>query len=444
MTLLIGQNNVGKTSAYAPLLLLRQTLGAQNPDTALLFRGDLVDFGTYADVITDHDVSRTLSMSLDFGPVSRPRRQTERTPPRSLEITFAASSDHPADLIKSVVNDEQGDSLVRRTLQPSGVYKVASPLLPRSTEVGRPLREVTELRKALQSEEPRGFLFTGFSGLVLPASWRQDAERWRKVQGWYRAASELYDTYSLINDIVVESLEGISYIGPLRSSPRRSYLVSAEPPLNVGRDGEWASELLYRSYERADSDVLDRTNRWLDSLGYGQLTFRSLGEYFQVFVRKQDSSVEVNLADCGVGLSQLLPILVQGCVMRPGQTLIAQQPEIHLNPAQQDVITDFLIELCASGRRVIIETHSEHILTRLRRRIAEGNSVPSTDVGLYFSESLGDRSNLRRISIGELGELSAEEWPKGFFGQQLENSLKMAIAQSRRRKKESAEACPDA
>ena len=245
----------------------------------------------------------------------------------------------------------------------------------------------------------------------------------------------MYEIYWAINDHVRQCLEGISYIGPLRSSPRRSYLLSAEPPLDVGRDGQWASEVLYQSSQHASSDVLDRTNKWLGRLGYGELKFESLGEYFQVFVQKPGSSVKVNLADCGVGLSQLLPVLVQGCVMRAGNTLIAQQPEIHLNPAQQDVITDFLIELCASGRRVIIETHSEHILSRLRRRIAEGDSLLNDDVGLYFSESIGDRSLLRRIAIGEWGEVASDDWPQGFFGEQLENSLKMALAQSRRKQR---------
>ena len=167
MTLLIGRNNVGKTTTYAPLLLLRQTLNAQNPETALLFRGDLVDFGTYADVVTDHDVTRQLGMYLDFGPVRAVHRvrRLEGSIPRSLEILFAASDEHPAVLTRSMVLDDNGNLLVRRTLQPSGTYRVASPLLPRSTEVGRPLREVSQLRSALQSEQPDKFLFS-----VSPAS----------------------------------------------------------------------------------------------------------------------------------------------------------------------------------------------------------------------------------------------------------------------------------
>jgi hypothetical protein len=438
MSVLIGQNNVGKTSTYAPLLLLRQTLEARNPQTALLFRGDLVDFGSYGDVVTDHDVGRQIGMYLDLGGVEQVFHRSDAPPPRSLEVTFACNPDRTADLTKSSVQGEDGKVLVSRTRQKSGRFKVVSPLLPTQEEVGRgrPYREVSQLRADLQGERPRGFLFTGTSGLRLPSVWSRDKDRWEQVRVWYEACSNMYDIYFDINSHIADSLRRISYIGPLRSFPQRSYLVSAEPPTDVGRDGEWACEVLYQSSQHPRSEVLAKANYWLLKLGYGELTFESHGEYFQVFVRKENSSVKVNLADCGVGLSQLLPLLVQGCVMDAGDTLIAQQPEIHLNPAQQDHIVDFLIDLCVDGRRVIIETHSDHVLGRLRRRIAEGETISSHQVALYFSESGGDRSNLRRIPIGEWGELRPGEWPKGFFGQQLENSLKLAMAQSRRKQRQ--------
>lgn len=436
MTLLIGRNNVGKTSAYAPLLLLRQTLDARNHETALLFRGDLVDFGSYEDIVTDHDADQKIEMTLDFGPIYFPHdypNLNDNSIPQIIDLTFGHSLNHTADLIKSSVQSEDGKVIVSRTRQADGAYKVLSPLLPRNTEVGRPIREVSQLRRNMAKEAPNGFLFSGIGGLRLPRKWRDDNDRWQKVQGWYRGCSAIYDVYSEINYHVTSALREIAYLGPLRSPPQRTYRLSAEPPSDVGRDGQWAPEVLFRSSEDHGSDVLRRANEWLVKLGYGELSFSPLGDYFQVFVKKLGSNVAVNLADCGAGLSQLLPLLVQGCVMNPGETLIAQQPEIHLNPAQQDLITDFLVNLVTSGRRVIIETHSEHVLGRLRRRIAEGDTIANSDVALYFSESIENRSTLRRIPIGEWGEVPPTEWPQGFFGEQLENSLKMAIAQSRRK-----------
>lgn len=434
MTLLIGRNNVGKTSSYSPLLLLRQTLQAQNLSTALLFRGDSVDFGTFRDVVTDHDVDREISMRLDFGAFDRRWLRGEGRNPRVLELAFRTVDGNTAELSRSVVWDEDGSKIVSRVRRTVDSFQVTSKLLPKASEGGRPIREISQLRRSLTNENPHNFFFDAVGALRLPPKLRQQEDRWSKVQPWLRASNELFDIYYGINREVRDSLLGISYIGPLRSSPKRSYLLSAETPSDVGRDGEWASEMLYQSSKDDDSTVLEETNEWLGRLGYGILSFESLGDYFQVHLRKSDSDVSINLADCGAGLSQLLPLLVQGCVMADGDTLIAQQPEIHLNPGQQDVMTDFLIELCQAGKRVIIETHSEHVLGRLRRRIAEGATLESNDVALYFSESSGNRSSLRRIGIGELGQVDNQEWPTGFFGEQLENSMKMAIAQARRKR----------
>lgn len=433
LTLLIGRNNVGKTSVYSPLLLLRQTLEANSPETALLFRGSAVDFGSYEDVVTDHDVEREITFQLDFGGSHTRGRSTKEQRPTGMVMTFGSSDHHPAEVRRSAVLGEGGRSIVTRTRGVEDRFRVASPLLPKNNEVGRPLREVTGLRNNLANEKPEGFLFSGRGGLALPREWRQDPDRWAKVQTWYSASMEIFERYSDINYQVRRNLREISYIGPIRSSPRRSYSLSPESPISVGRDGEWAAEVLLQSSTQGNSDTLKTTNEWLGKMGYGELSFETFGDYFRVFITKPDSSIKINIADCGMGLSQLLPILVQGCVMRAGETLIAQQPEIHLNPAQQDVMTDFLIGLADRGRRVIVETHSEHVLTRLRRRIAEGSSLDDQDVALYFCDSQNDRSSITPIPLGELGEIKPQDWPIGFFGEQLDNAMELAMAQSRRK-----------
>ncbi|OQQ25917.1 hypothetical protein A6410_18760 [Prescottella equi] len=172
-------------------------------------------------------------------------------------------------------------------------------------------------------------------------------------------------------------------------------------------------------------------NAWLVQLGYGSLKFRKLGEeFFQVQIQPENNPFPVNIAHTGIGLSQLLPILVQGCLTSDGDTFIVQQPEIHLNPAQQCLITDFLIERALAGTRTIIETHSEHLLLRLRRRIAEGK-ISSKDVAIYYCDSENGTSTAERIQIGEKAELDRQDWPSGFFEEQLQDSIKLAMAQAR-------------
>lgn len=436
-TLLIGRNNVGKTSAYAPLLLLKQTLGASDPDTALLSRGEFIDVGPYSDYVSRHEVARRVDFTFDLPldmvrPLNRigsNAASNEPIIPRTVEMMFQSPDEgRSAQLFRHVVSDQDGKAIVTRTRKPTGTgFTVRSRLLPVATSVGRPLKEVTGLRSGIQNERPEGFSFSGLGALRLPRVWREDQERWAKVREWYNAASDLFDTYHIVNLALESWLQEISYVGPLRSLPQRTYRLAPEVPSNVGRDGQHAPEILFRG---RDDESSTQTDYWLRLLGYGPLKFESLGEeYFQMFTEPPDG-VSVNVAYSGVGLSQLLPILVQGNTTPEGGTLIAQQPEIHLNPAQQGIMADFLIELAKNNRRVLVESHSEHVLLRLRRRIAEGE-IAAADVAVYYFDAANGRTRARRIELGESGEIERDDWPTGFFEDQLDDSFALALAQSR-------------
>ncbi|MFJ3496187.1 DUF3696 domain-containing protein [Streptomyces sp. NPDC086091] len=429
LTVLIGRNNVGKTSAYAPLLLLRQTLNASDPRTALLTRGELIDAGSYRDLITDHDTSKNLQLSLGLNRQVVGENLSRRKAAGRLEVTFGIHGEEDIVLTKSRILDEDGKPLVTRSRSEKGYYTVSSPILPSASGAGRPLREISLLRRALRDEQPKGFQFNGMRALVIPRDWREDRERWVKAQGWLSAVSELVDLYWDVNHEIDSKLGSISYLGPLRSLPKRTYQISAERPTEVGRDGEFASELLLRN---ASEEVRGLVNDWLVRLGYGRLDFEMRGDdYFQVYLCSEGKrDLQVNLAHCGVGLSQLLPTLVQGVTAPKNGTLISQQPEIHLNPAQQCLVTDFLVETALTDRRVIVETHSEHILLRLRRRIAEGK-ISSSDVAVYYCDSQAGRSVIERVSMGDKAELERSDWPAGFFEEQLEDSMALAVAQMR-------------
>lgn len=122
----------------------------------------------------------------------------------------------------------------------------------------------------------------------------------------------------------------------------------------------------------------------------------------------------VALPDVGFGVSQVLPIIVECLRAKPGETIILEQPEIHLHPKVQVTLADFLIARAADGVRVIIETHSDHLIKRLGRRIAE-DSVPEIDemISIYFIDEGLYGANCERIEINDFGEVV--NWPVGFF-----------------------------
>jgi len=128
----------------------------------------------------------------------------------------------------------------------------------------------------------------------------------------------------------------------------------------------------------------------------------------------QRTNTVVTHRDVGIGISQVLPVLVMAYGSQ-GKLLAMEQPEIHLHPALQAELADVFIEAALGHRNntFILETHSEHLILRLMRRIREGK-ISSDDIGVVFVEPLARGSRFIELRIDEEGDF-IDEWPGGFF-----------------------------
>lgn len=231
------------------------------------------------------------------------------------------------------------------------------------------------------------------------------------------------------------------YIGPLRTIPPRGFLYE-----RVGRITSWADGLAAWDLLLADRlTLVERTNQWLHRVGAGckvvvqQLFDRganaeaiSAGDVDKTARRlllDTGSGSLVLPSEVGAGISQLLPVIVAAVEGRGGLTLI-EQPEIHVHPAVQVGLGDLLAEAATregSRRIILVETHSEHLLLRVMRRMRETSegTVPDefrqvrpSDVSVVLVEKDESRSILREMPLNERGEL-VKAWPGGFFEEGL-------------------------
>lgn len=136
---------------------------------------------------------------------------------------------------------------------------------------------------------------------------------------------------------------------------------------------------------------------------------------------------EVKLTDVGVGVSQVLPALVEAFYAPPGSTVWMEQPEIHLHPQVRSRLADALISAVQSNDKdgprnvqLVIESHSEHLLNRLQRRIAEG-SLGLSEVAIYFCKSGRSGPELEALELNSEGNIA--NWPENFFGDAMEDVL---------------------
>jgi predicted ATPase len=123
-------------------------------------------------------------------------------------------------------------------------------------------------------------------------------------------------------------------------------------------------------------------------------------------------------ANVGYGLNYAFPIFVAGLLAKRDQTLIIDSPEAHLHPRAQSRIGGFLVHAAAAGVRLIVETHSDHLLNGIRLAVREQRVKPD-DVTIHFFDprGLADKSiaHVTTLIVGADGEIS--DWPAGFFDQ---------------------------
>jgi hypothetical protein len=237
------------------------------------------------------------------------------------------------------------------------------------------------------------------------------------------------DTATLLCDagrILEDELESLFPMGPYRRAPERLYIFTGTTPQDVGYSGDLLPDLLFRRPE-----LVQETNSWLDRLDIGyNIDIKPVGtrsnDLFEVRLvdTRRKSPIDVALTDVGFGISQLLPFVVQS-LSSESRTISIEQPEVHVHPRLQSDLADLMISAVQEPRcnRFLVETHSEHLILRLLRRIREttDGELPDGHPGLrpedvsvmYLSRGAGG-TEAHRIRIDETGEF-IDQWPKGFF-----------------------------
>lgn len=240
-------------------------------------------------------------------------------------------------------------------------------------------------------------------------------------------------------------LRNAQYVGPLRTIPPRGFLYE-----RAGRITSWADGLAAWDLLLADRFTLvERANAWLRKLRADcqivvQQLFDGHADAEELSEGHVDKTIRRLLLDTGArsfvlpsevgaGISQLIPVIVAAIEERSGLTLV-EQPEVHVHPAVQVGLGDLLLDAARGEhqRRVIlVETHSEHLLLRVMRRMRETHegTVPEgirpvgpADVSVVLVEKDGERSITRKMPLNERGEL-VKAWPDGFFEEGLREVL---------------------
>ncbi len=414
ITGLFGNNSSGKTSLLQLLLMLKQTTESSDRTQVLHLgdKGSLVELGTFRDVLFNHADTNTLKCGLKWKLPKILRiedpEQTGQTLFSSDSLSFHAEVDENGAGRMSVNRFSYGFSE-----QDFGMSRQAR------------ARDKYDLFPEKKKSSGEAFRFIRTTGRVwpLPAP--------IKCYGFPDQVKAYYQNAAFLADLELEFeklFSRVFYLGPLRDYPKREYTWAGSQPIDMGQRGEKVIDALLASREgkklirrgkgKKRLTVEQYVAWWLRELGLiHDFTVEQIKEgskLYQVWVQKSPNCAKVLITDVGFGVSQILPVLTLCYYVPEGSTLLIEQPEIHLHPSVQAGLADVFVDAVKNRKiQIIVESHSEHLLKRLQRRIAE-QQIKDSSTALYFCEMRDGHSTLKHLDVTSFGEII--NWPEKFFG----------------------------
>lgn len=425
LTGLFGTNSSGKSSILQLLLMLRQTTESTDRALTLDLGGErsLVQLGSFSDVVHQHQVASGLSFDLSW------------TLPEPLEIP------DPENARRKLF---KGDSMALRSkigATKDGLPRVESVTYEFAGD-SFSMRQKADSSSKFKLESNGGFSFKRTQG----RAW--DLPSPTKCYGFPDQVFSYYQNAGFLADLQLkfeELFKRFFYLGPLREFPKRVYTWSGAEPDDMGQRGERAIDALLASSARGKyidpgkhkrkRTLEEQIAMWLKDLGlihsFSVRRIARNSNLYEVKVRQKASSPEVVITDVGFGVSQVLPVLVLCYYVPEGSVIALEQPEIHLHPSVQSGLGDVFIDAIRSrGIQIILESHSEHLLRRLQRRIAEA-TFDKDSVALYFCDTDDGHSRLSELNMDLFGNIM--NWPKDFFGDEFGELKAMTEAAVKRK-----------
>jgi hypothetical protein len=323
----------------------------------------------------------------------------------------------------------------------------------------------------------RGKITIDSNDVFIPLDTRNVLPRWEKpfviieeqytgndmedVRFYYNQAVNLLSSGIVgPGELVRDALRKLCYIGPLRRVPARGHKPATSPDASRWSDGLAAYDTLFY----AEETLIEKVNEWLtekerlnsgyslqrkeyweletsNPLAVAILKGRILDEEIdfaqilknqpikrRLLIRDEARNIELEPPDIGVGITQVLPVVVAALHHKTGLVAV-EQPELHIHPAFQVALGDIFIEQVRKhvDLKFILETHSEHLMLRFLRRIRETGEQEAPpdrvlhpgELAVYFFEQGEEGISCLPIRVDEEGDF-VDRWPHGFFAERAQ------------------------
>jgi hypothetical protein len=403
-TLLVGENSSGK-STFLAAIRLAWDIGSGRG--LIDFNEDPFRLGTYEQIATHRRAPNGRAKSFAIGQETRLERSARTTPEHvRAEARFIQSGPQPFLTRNTLVAGDYGLTI---DINPDG-----PPTIAVTTPRGRLGTSAEQMRFP-----PEVVARFGWAEWFLFASTKIEQERTRKIRE--RPPDSVAEFITITSPLRNPDSRPQAF-APVRSRPRRTYDPVTDIPDPEGQHIPMMLARLLGDSRKEGAELRQALNEFGETSGlFSGIHIHRLGsegDPFQVYVKT--SGPPRNLIDVGYGVSQVLPILVEILTRPPQSTFLIQQPEVHLHPRAQAALASLFARLVKErGCRLIIETHSDYFIDRLRMDVRDGKHLSPDEVSLLYFELGKNGSTIYPIRFDNLGNvLGAPPSYRRFFLQE--------------------------
>ncbi|MEJ1161858.1 AAA family ATPase [Prosthecomicrobium sp. N25] len=406
LTLLVGENSAGKSSFLASLQYYLDFFGGFNPAS---FNSDPFQLGTFQQIAHYRGGKAGRARSFDISVRGYPRRSSDGMHPSEMTITLCFENIDSEAEVRSIRASSQGHAIV---------------LLASANEVSLQLSREGQEQVRIDFGGPKIFPRRRGAGRII-GSILTELEFYLK----YRAQQPPTDDLNIREAVRLSRLAGTliramqgehEATSAIRTKPLRTYTPGVTVKDGQGSHVPFELASLYRAKNK---DAWLNLKRSIDSFGrdsemFKELNIKSFGSSISDPFQLQFSldGPKMNIVDLGYGTSQVLPILHMISSASKNARFLIQQPEVHLHPRAQAALGAFFVKAYKSNQvNLVIETHSDFIIDRIRNAIMEGQLKPD-EISLLFFERKKLDNTITHINLGDDGSpIDAPESYRTFF-----------------------------
>lgn len=406
LTLLLGTNSSGKSSLIQSLLLVRQTVKGDDPNLDLNLGnpdvGDAVTLGQFKDLLCRQGVASESNPANQVGIEFCWSETGDLADSAIFSARYRKGSAGSAELDYLRLGHDSSHIIAQR--RKPGIYRL---------QLGH---KRTSLGQSEDFRPQRSFTFSAAAIARL---------------------GEYGEAIRNIGPALLYELSKIIYLGPVRRLAQRDYIWAGRMPAHIGDDGAKAVDALIASgvalqqarkrkqVSPPEAELFEQTVHWLKEMNLAQgLAVKSLGASARYELLIENHGELSNIKDVGVGVSQVLPVIVAALFAKRGHIVLIEEPETHLHPLAQSVLANLFAQISKERNvQFIVETHSEHLFRRMQTLMAR-QEIQSEDAVMYFVERDGKSASIRKLSIDEYGRVL--NWPDSFFGDAMGETMEQA------------------